>query len=159
MSLIWSNYISPKPSFTLWLCFRGRLPTKETWLFDTQNRNCVFCKSVLKSIDHLFFRCTFVKAVWLRIKHRLGITRYMNTLGNTIKQIRKNYKCAFIHNKAIILAFADVVYVVWKTRNEVFHRNLHASVNAVTTAIQFNVCTVLLSIYPLGHFVDSPLGL
>lgn len=77
MSIIWRNYIPPKYSFILWLSMRGRLYTKNRWAGNS-DRQCSFCKSALETLDHLFFHCTFVSAVWAKIRCWLGINREMS---------------------------------------------------------------------------------
>lgn len=92
MTLIWRSYIPPKFSFILWLALRGKLNTKDHWLREVEDNMRVFCKSVPESILHLYFSCTFVKAIWYRIRQWMNIQRSMTTLLSSIKWIKKEYR-------------------------------------------------------------------
>lgn len=118
LSVIWRNYIPPKFCFILWISMRGRLYTKNKWTGDL-DRQCSFCKSSLETIEHLFFQCTFVRAIWAKMCIWLGIKREMATLPSVIKRIKKDYRGALIKSKAVRISFAAAVYHVWKMRNEV----------------------------------------
>lgn len=134
MPIIWRSYIPPKYSFILWLNLRGKLYTKSKWLGE-HDKNCVFRKSARETTDHLFFRCTFVRAVWMKVKNWLGINREMNTLLSVIKRIKIDFKGAFVRSKAVILAFAATVYITWKTRNEALFQIKIPNVSLVFTSI------------------------
>lgn len=148
MTLIWHRYIPPKFSFILWLLFRGKLNTKDHWLIETEDMNCVFCKNVMETIPHLFFRCSFVKAVWYRIWCWLHIQRHMTSLLSSIKWIKKDYGGAFIHNKVVVLAFLATVYTIWITRNKMLFLGYQASTKEITKMIKTMVLTIIHANYP-----------
>lgn len=148
MRLIWKKYIPPKFSFILWLSLCGRLYTKNNWLTE-ENKCCSLCKSSLETIDHLFFRCTFVHVVWLRIRRWIGITRDMNTIRSAAKWIKKEFRGALIKSKAVLIAFATTVYMVWKIRNEVTFASKTADVSTLVSQIQYKVYSILYNYYPV----------
>lgn len=80
MTFIWKSFLPPKHSFILWLAFRGRLNTKDSWFFIDDDTPCIFCKRHDESISHLFFRCNFVASIWRKIRTWLKVNRDMNTL-------------------------------------------------------------------------------
>lgn len=127
MSLIWRNYIPPKFSFILWLALRDKLNTKDHWLTQVEDTKCIFCKTVPESISHIYFQCSFVKAAWYKIRRWLNIQRSMTTLLSSIKWIKKDLRGANIHNKAVVLAFAATVYIIWITRNKIMFSGSSAS--------------------------------
>lgn len=148
MRMIWRNYIPPKYSFILWLAMRGRLNTNDLWLSDTVDNTCVFCRRYLEFISHLFFKFTYVNAVWRRVRVWLNISRSMSTLPSAIMWIKKEHRGAFIHSKAVMLTFAATVYCVWIARNQRFFAGKVTSVNTIVSTIQFHVYQILHGLYP-----------
>lgn len=151
MRMIWRNYIPPKHSFILWLAFCGRLNTKSLWFSETEDYSCSFCNTQCETISHLFFRCTFVKAIWKRIQDWLNITRSMSTLSSAIKWIKKDYKGSLINSKAVNIVLAANVYFVWMARNQILFAGKSICVNAIVSSIQSHVYTVLGSLNYLDH--------
>lgn len=151
MNFIWRNFIPPKHSFILWLCMRDRLHTLDKWMCNIENRKCVFCKQNLKTVEHLYFKCTFVKAIWTKFRNWLGIMKEMSTLKSTIKWIKKDHKGALITSKVVTLAFASTVYHVWKARNEAIFSHKQADVSTLFTLIQSNLYRVLYFLYPYDY--------
>lgn len=127
MSLIWRSYIAPKFSFILWLAMRGKLNTKDHWLVEAQDNKCDFCKTVPETISHLYFNCSFVKAIW-----------YLSF----VKRIKKDLGGAYIHSKAVTLAFAATVYTVWISRNRI----LFSGGSITTLEIVKMIKTLVMSI-------------
>lgn len=148
MPLIWRSYIPPKFSFILWLSLRGRLYTKNKWIVN-QDRKCSLCKTSTETIEHLFFCCTFVRAVWAKVRCWLGINREMTTLLSVIKRIKKDFRGALIKSKVVVIALASTVYFIWKMRNEATFTNKATDVSFVFSTIQYNVYSIIYSLYPV----------
>lgn len=72
----------------------------DRWLSDAEDNRCCFCKCVPESISHLYFRCTFVKSIWNRVRNWLNIHRSMTTLQSTVKWIKKDFGGALVHRKS-----------------------------------------------------------
>lgn len=149
MPLIWRIYIPPKYSFILWFGMRGRLYTMEKWESNIEDRRCVLCKNHLETLSHMFFQCTFVKAIWYKIRKWLGIKREMSTLSSAIKWIKKDYNGALIKSKAVVLALASTVYHIWMARNSVIFSHMHAEVDGLFISIQTALYRVFFSLYPI----------
>lgn len=149
MRMIWKRYIPPKHSSILWLALHGKLNTKNLWFFDDVNPSCTFCKRHTESISHLFFRCTFVSSIWRQIRTWLNINRDMGTLLSAIKWIKKYHGGALIKSKAILLAFAAMVYTIWTTRNTFIFAGKPLDADYITLSIKFHVYTVLYELYPI----------
>lgn len=147
MTLIWKTYIPPKFSFILWLSMRGNLNTNDKWLIQTEDRSYAFCKRVPESIAHLFFQCTFVKAIWQRVRCWLMVGKAMITLHSAVKWIKKYFGGAHIQSKAVVLAFAAIVYAVWSARNKVIFAGASLSSADILKNIQISVLTVLHNLY------------
>lgn len=152
MSFIWKSYIPPKFSFILWLALRDKLNTKNHWIFELDDSMCVFCKNVLESTSHLFFNCTFVKAVWYKFRLWLNIHRSMSTLQSSIKWIKKEFRGNFIHNKTVVLAFAATVYTIWNIRNKVLFTNCSSSTDECVKLIKTLVLSIIHAIHPPDGF-------
>lgn len=148
MSLIWRMYIPPKFSSILWLALRGRLNTKDRWINLPADNTCVFCNNVPESISHMFFKCTFVNVVWIKVRSWLKIGKSMTSLLSTVKWIKKAYAGAFIHSKAVVLAFVATVYSIWSFRNQILFASRNASVDDIVKVIKTLVLSVVYSIYP-----------
>lgn len=145
---VWKRYIPPKMSFILWLAMRGRLNTKNLWLTDTEDLNCVFCSDFPESVSHLFFNCNFVGSIWREIRLWLNIQRSMSTLYSVVKWIKKDYGDALFKSKAVRLAFAATVYITWLSRNKILFAGKHVSSSEIVYNIKLLVHSVLQSLYP-----------
>lgn len=143
-SLIWKQYILPKYSFILWLGMWDRLYTTDKWVVEVDDKRCSFCKRHLETTNHLFFHCTFVQAVWSKVQGWLGISRRMDTLKSSVKWIKKDFRGGLIKTKAITLAFAATVYLIWKSRNEAVFAMKKAEVPSVFFFLLFNEMRILL---------------
>lgn len=148
MSLIWRNYIPPKFSFILWLALRDKLNTKDHWLTTVEDPNCIFCKRAPETISHIFFQCCFVKAVWFRIRRWLLIRRSMITLLSSIKWIKKDWRGANIHSKAVVLSFATSVYIIWITRNRIMFSGSSSTTVETVKMIKTLVLSNFHALYP-----------
>lgn len=143
MTLIWKQYIPPKHSFILWLAMRGRLNTKNLWIEKPDDASCVFCKRHPETISHLFFRSSFVQAIWNRVRNWLNIHKSMTTLLSTVKWIKKEYRGAMIITKSVTLAFAAMVYFIWSSRNKILFAGASILSSEILKSIQVSVMTVL----------------
>ena len=60
----------PRFAFITWLAMRNRLSTKErlvSWVIKCDSL-CLLCRASIENRDHLFFKCSFAKRVWKKIK-------------------------------------------------------------------------------------------
>ena len=78
--LVWSTFNVPKHAFISWLAVLNRLPTKDrlrAWGIIIDG-SCAFFNEQ-KTRDHLFFRCSFIKELWIKVLQMSGLQRRMLT--------------------------------------------------------------------------------
>lgn len=75
--LVWTAPFAPKCSFITWLGIRGKLSTLDKlkrWGISLPNR-CSSCREGAKSLDRLFFGCSFSTFVWENLLMRAILIR------------------------------------------------------------------------------------
>ncbi|XP_052172247.1 uncharacterized protein LOC127788174 [Diospyros lotus] len=151
---VWNPCLIPKHSFLLWLCARGRLLTRDRLLFLDIDRACPFCCVVEESSDHLFFLCSFNRAVWLQIKVWFGMSRVMSSISSAIKWISKDAKGSSWICKVKRIALACSVYQIWGARNCLIFYGIRPTVEGLVCRIKTFVYKVMFTMYPqvLIHF-------
>ena len=63
--LVWNPFVVPKHAVITWLAILNRLPTVDrlkAWGIDKDGL-CTLCKQEQESRDHLFFECSYSKAM------------------------------------------------------------------------------------------------
>ncbi|VFQ83653.1 unnamed protein product [Cuscuta campestris] len=117
MAFIWHSTIPPKCSFTMWLVFRRRLPTKSNLEFLGLPMECTLCGDTLEDIDHLFFGCVISKQVWEAIKQWLRIDGHLSTLDRAVRWMKTFRRGDAVLKKARRIGLACTVFQIWKQRN------------------------------------------
>ncbi|VFQ66081.1 unnamed protein product [Cuscuta campestris] len=125
MAFIWHSTIPPKCSFTMWLAFRRRLPTKTNLEFLSQPMDCTFCSQALENVDHLFFGCCVTEQVWLRIQGQIS------TLDRALRWMKTFRKGDALLKKTRRIALACTVFQIWKHRNAVLFDRKPLDVEAI----------------------------
>ena len=145
---VWSSFITPKHSFTLWLAARKRLPTKDRLLFLQMEEACVLCGGSRESVTHLFFSCAFSNLIWARVREWLGISRAMSTVDSALKWIRRESRGSGRNAKARCMALACTVYHIWNARNRKMFEGQVLEVEVIIFKIKLHVYRTLYSLYP-----------
>lgn len=146
--IIWNSNTIPKKAFIFWLGMKGKLLTKDR-LHDPQvDQSCSLCRAEDESIDHLFFRCHFVRQVWSKIKSWLGLHRSLTTLKAAVKWVIKEARGTGIQAKMKKLALASSTYFLWEARNLRIFEGKVQSPEAVIRKIQISVYGVLNYLHP-----------
>ncbi|KAI9198790.1 hypothetical protein LWI28_022162 [Acer negundo] len=72
--LVWFPQNILRMSFILWMAVRGRLSTRDRiHKYDPRAvTTCVLCNSHLESHAHLFFECSFSRAIWTQLLNYCG---------------------------------------------------------------------------------------
>lgn len=149
MALIWKNFIPPKHAFVVWMAMRNRLNTMDRWIYLEGYGHCVFCNNHCETSSHLFFKCSFVQAIWRRVRVWLSISRAMTTLLSSIKWIKREYGGARIRSKAILLDFEATIYFDWSARNQRMFVDHADSVDSIFQQIKIHVYSILYLMYPV----------
>lgn len=85
--LIQFNSNIPRHAFILWLATRGRLGTMDRlWYLEvTVVSQCRLCHAMVECYKHLFFQCSYSRAVWTAV-NRKGGPAWPNNSWNTLLQ-------------------------------------------------------------------------
>ncbi|GFP82681.1 putative ribonuclease h protein at1g65750 [Phtheirospermum japonicum] len=114
---VWNACVTPKHAFTFWIGIKQRLLTRDRLHYLDIDKACAFCGRVDKSVQHIFFECTFSGEIWRGIRDWIGIRRSMTTIASALKWIKKEGRGTTWHGKAKRMALASTVYHIWIARN------------------------------------------
>ncbi|KAI9156675.1 hypothetical protein LWI28_010401 [Acer negundo] len=137
--LVWFPQNIPRMSFILWMAVRGRLSTRDRiHKYDPRAvTTCVLCNSHLESHAHLFFECSFSRAIWTQLLNYCGSP--WNGLGWNafIAWASAHWRgdTPIIVTKKLCLVVA--VYHIWRERNcRIFEGTKKSSSVVVRTIIR-----------------------
>lgn len=116
---MFGNLAHPRSVFVLWLACNGRLATKERLkkFGMVQDDRCVFY-SQKESIDHLFFCCSSLKSIWENVLLWININHKPLDWERELAWVTRNCKGRSWHANILKCAIAELVYGIWKTRND-----------------------------------------
>ncbi|XP_016503770.1 uncharacterized protein LOC107821824 [Nicotiana tabacum] len=105
----------PKYRFILWLALYRRVATVDRlrrWGSIVDNE-CVLCDTnEEKSMEHLWFGCSYAKTIWSKLLHWLNET---HQIGNWDEKIRwlKSINTSKARGEVLVFLFTAMVYHVW----------------------------------------------
>ncbi|XP_058195059.1 uncharacterized protein LOC131311586 [Rhododendron vialii] len=102
------------------MAMQGKLASKDRLLkwSVVDNATCVLCRNgALESHNHLFFDCTFSRAVWKEILQRIHIHRGPLMWEDEKKWFLLHSKGKTIRESILKLSLDATVYGVWCERN------------------------------------------
>ncbi|RAL49224.1 hypothetical protein DM860_014442 [Cuscuta australis] len=149
MAFIWHSTIPPKCSFTMWLAFRRRLPTKTNLEFLGIPMECALCGVELEEIDHLFFDCWASKIVWGAIKEWLRVDGHLSTIDRAVRWLKAPRRGDAILKKARKVALACTVFHIWKQRNACQFDQEPLNVEGMISKIKVMVYTIVGRMWPI----------
>ncbi|XP_019239422.1 PREDICTED: uncharacterized protein LOC109219416, partial [Nicotiana attenuata] len=97
----------------------GKLYTRDrlqSWGMQV-DQECVLCKQANESIQHLFFECTYAKALWSTVLAWQGIKRPVNGWNEELRWAEMQTKRKTAAAELYKMAIAATVYHVWQERN------------------------------------------
>ncbi|XP_058783775.1 uncharacterized protein LOC131658506 [Vicia villosa] len=118
-----------------WRFFINRLPLKDLLahrgMSNFSSLDCVFCSNHSETLEHLFYHCLVLKAVWDRIYLWLGteLEFSLDEFKNfgSIQEKVKNIK-----NRAKInLIWLALIWSIWNTRNNINFENASFSYEVI----------------------------
>ncbi|KAK4476788.1 hypothetical protein RD792_015948 [Penstemon davidsonii] len=124
---LWAAKIHSRSKLFLWKLIHNILPTKGKlrFLFSVELINCPFCDLEEESIEHLFLRCPFTKAVWFKSKWSFRLDSFSNEpligfliliLDSKSRLFPGELDCLeFLIFAAILMEF------IWARRNQIVH--------------------------------------
>ncbi|XP_058732839.1 uncharacterized protein LOC131604414 [Vicia villosa] len=122
--LMCHNIARPRAKITLWLCYHGRLATKERLykLGLLKDTKCELCGHDVESIDHTIFTCKYATVIWEAICHWMQINAKLFNL---------NWINSWTHGKGwrkgmFKALAAETIHAIWTQRNYyIFHRDTY----------------------------------
>jgi len=117
--IVCHNTGCPRWTFILTVAAHGKLYTKDRlqkWGLQVDQK-CVLCNQANETIQHLFFECTYAKALWSALLTWQGIRRPVAGWDEELRWAEKKTKRNTAAAELYKMAVAATVYHVWKERN------------------------------------------
>jgi hypothetical protein len=127
-----SIWISPAPAKVVafsWQLLYDRLPTKDNLhsrgvIQHVSDLNCAWCGLASETSKHLFLHCNKSIRVWYEVCKWLGVLMVMPpdimTLFDCFNGVVRNKKI----KKGFLLVWHTVIWVLWRTRNDVIFNGI-----------------------------------
>jgi hypothetical protein len=135
ISSVWKLKIPPRVHVFLWLLFYNKLLTKDNLhkRQEVPELCCVFCLEE-ENIPHLFFECVVARELWKKISMLTRIREQVNLLAISGLWIcEKTYIIPSI-------VHADVLWSLWKCRNEVsFNRKSWSCMQVIYLRVAYTL--------------------
>lgn len=151
---VWTSFIPPKYSFTLWLAMRGKLLTRDKLEYLHIDQGCGLCGGKEETIRHLYFECPFSRALWTELRRWCGLRREMTTLAASAKWIKKESRGTTWISRRRRLVFVCTVYYIWITRNRLYFEGLAPHMDDIVATIKTHVYKVGYALYPSVSILD-----
>ncbi|KAJ6761537.1 hypothetical protein OIU74_024231, partial [Salix koriyanagi] len=143
-SILWHPWHIPRHSFTLWLAIKGRLRTIDRMYgrSDMDQMNiCSLCSCHPETHSHIFFQCSYAKAVWQRANVRLS-TKWPEDVSwnQTWEWGAQHYNCKETVNHRIpCMILAATVYHLWYERNARTFNDQYRTIAEISEEIQSTI--------------------
>uniref|UniRef100_A0A803NVI6 Autophagy-related protein n=1 Tax=Cannabis sativa TaxID=3483 RepID=A0A803NVI6_CANSA len=112
---IWEPGINPKISIFLWRILSEALPTKSRLIF-LQDKTCSLCDLEEESTVHLFWKCSFAKAIWFGSRLALKIDGIpIDNVSNTLVYLINNFDS--FERKELLSYCGCILEEIWQQRN------------------------------------------
>ncbi|XP_013704655.2 uncharacterized protein LOC106408418 [Brassica napus] len=91
---IWFSQATPKFVFVTWLAMVDRLSSMDRVLRWNQgvDETCVLCKSVVETMNHLFYECSYASQVWEHLTKGILRSSYTNIWSEIVILKNKNFE-------------------------------------------------------------------
>ena len=131
----------PKHAVITWLAILNRLPTVDrlkAWGIDKDGL-CSLCKQEQESRDHLFFECSYSKAVWKKVLQLCGLNREVLDWRREFAWAVQKFKGKALITKILKISWNAYIYCIWKERNNRLFVHKEESIEQVLEHIQISV--------------------
>ena len=109
---------------------------------------CRLCNEREESVTHLFFACCVTGGIWREVREWLGIRRDMSTLRSALKWMKKEARGTGWRKKAMKMALATTVYVIWEARNKLVYEGVNPIPRDIVSSIKTSVYRIIFHLYP-----------
>lgn len=146
---VWERMIRPKHRFFLWLMKMDRIQTtKRLYAMGIATTDqCLICGLQEENQEHLFFECSYSKAVLRRIITWMGI-QHSNLNAQSLMHWISRCKEAKFKKQVYAAVLGALVYHIWRVRNEVYWSQKVSSVNNTVNRVQEDVIERCYSVLP-----------
>lgn len=86
------------------------------------DQECVLCKQANKTIQHLFFECTYAKALWSTLLTWQGIRRPIAGWDEELRWAERKTKRNTAAAELYKMTVAATIYHVWQEMNTKFFK-------------------------------------
>ncbi|KAM6567827.1 hypothetical protein CsatA_026955 [Cannabis sativa] len=123
--LIWNSKMHPRLKFLWWQVYRDVLPTKGKLasIIKDIDDNCPLCKEATETSFHLFWSCSFAKAIWFSIGWGIrtevyNLTDWKSWFGWFAQDSNRPPSVRLVD---LMLTTICIVDTVWNERNRRIH--------------------------------------
>uniref|UniRef100_A0A803QPC0 Reverse transcriptase n=1 Tax=Cannabis sativa TaxID=3483 RepID=A0A803QPC0_CANSA len=111
---IWEPGIHPRISVFLWRVLSEALPTREGRFL--QEKVCNLCEMEEESACHLFWKCSFSRAIWFGSRMAL---KFDNLSGDDMFSMMENaiQKLECVDRKEVLIYLGCIMTEIWNQRN------------------------------------------
>ncbi|XP_058777009.1 uncharacterized protein LOC131651362 [Vicia villosa] len=129
-SKFWSNFPwdkdspSPSHSMVVWRFIHHKIPTDDNYTIRgfSLPSMCSLCHSSSKSMEHLFFSCTFASNLWNWIKSKCEINLKILCYNDCLKLLDKSWSAQAL--AVIKTSMVGIFYEIWSSRNKARQENI-----------------------------------
>ena len=117
--LIWSPFVVPKHAIIAWMAILNRLPTKDRlrrWGL-VMDGECPLCKHEQETRNHLFFECSYSKAIWKMILQQCRLGRDVRGWSYELTWAIQKLKGKSLISILLTIGWNALIYQVWRERN------------------------------------------
>lgn len=109
--LFYSNVARPRASFTMWLCFLEKIPTKDRLMMFGMITDdvCVLCGQS-ETLQHLMSACVLTRGIWCQVLQWLKCAHARLPWSQELQWIIKAACGNSWHCKLIRAAVAETIY-------------------------------------------------
>lgn len=83
--------------------------------------SCPLCNNANESCMHLFFTCSYTKAVWKTVLQSYGVIRDPMPFNAEVRWLKTICKGRNARAKLVRLLLSCTVYMIWWERNKLLH--------------------------------------
>jgi hypothetical protein len=136
--IVWFKNAVPRHSFLLWMAVQQKLTTQDKLhRFGIHGPNrCSLCLRNNEDHNHLFFECSYTKAIWWDVCDRCDIPRMTKGWDEWIRWATVSWHGKSFVNFSRKLSFAATVYHVWQERNARIFAGMSRTPNLVLNQIE-----------------------
>ncbi|KAK9049799.1 hypothetical protein SSX86_031232 [Deinandra increscens subsp. villosa] len=124
--LDWCKLVPLKVNVMAWKANLGRLATKDALMrrrIGISSSECVFCREVDESVEHLFTGCKVAMVVWQAVARWCGLPKFFVFSVQDLVEAHFQIKSNITRRKRVQAMIYTALWCIWKERNEVVFNN------------------------------------